>query len=113
MLDSLGIGVVLFDLDGKVKFANPEANDILGLSTDEIERRGNDTIKWHVVDESGEPVPQDETAFVEVLRTLQPVNRIIGLKQDNGILWLRLVGYPYYDYDNKLTGIVMAFLRRI
>lgn len=113
MLDSLGIGVVLFDLDGKVQFANPEANDILGLPTDEIERRGNDTNKWQVVDESGLPVPQEQTVFVEVLKTLQPVNRVIGLKQDSDILWLRLVGYPYYDYDNKLTGIVMAFLRRI
>lgn len=113
MMESLDIGVVIFNLDGKVKFANAEAVNILGVSQDDIQQRGNNAASWHVVDSDGNSTPQDKTAFSEVLATGETVNKVIGLQKEDGILWLRLVAYPYYDYDGKFTGIVMAFLKHI
>ena len=104
------VGITLVDIDGSIRFANLSAEKILGLTKSEITRRVYNDPRWHIIDESGEPFPEDKLPFSIVMNTGAAVYNV-----RHGIEWpdgrrviLSINAAPLKDDSNKVIGMVAA-----
>lgn len=66
-------GIVVVDRKGQITYANARAEQVLGLTRDEITQRSYDAPAWHHTDYDGKPWPPGEQPFVRVMTTGRPV----------------------------------------
>lgn len=70
-------GVVYQDPAGIITGANPAAEEILGLSLDQMQGRTSLDPRWKAIREDGSPFPGDQHPAMEALRTGRPVQGVI------------------------------------
>ena len=104
------IGITLVDSDGSIRFANLSAEKILGLTKDEITGRVYNDPRWHIVDESGGPFPEDKLPFFRVMKTGAAVHNVRhGIKWPGGrSVILSINAAPLKDDSDKVIGMVAA-----
>ncbi len=69
----LTVGVVLQSSDGSIRDANPAAEQILGLSVDQMQGRTSMDPRWRAVHEDLSEFPGEEHPAMRVIATGQPV----------------------------------------
>ncbi|MEZ4386966.1 MAG: chemotaxis protein CheB [Candidatus Krumholzibacteriia bacterium] len=74
LFETLNEGVVYQDADGRITDANQAAQDILGLSLDELTGRTSLHPDWCALRPDGRPYPGDQHPAMRTLRTGQPIN---------------------------------------
>ncbi|MCG2749298.1 MAG: response regulator [Desulfobulbaceae bacterium] len=67
------IGIMTVDVNGQITFANTQAINILGLTKDEITQRTYNAPDWRITDFAGDPFPDQELPFRQVVATRQSV----------------------------------------
>jgi len=104
------VGITLLDSDGSIRFANLTAEKILGLTKDEITGRVYNDPKWHIVDETGKPFPEEKLPFSIVMNTGSAVHNVRhGIKWPDGrSIILSINAAPLKDDSDKVTGMVAA-----
>jgi two-component system CheB/CheR fusion protein len=86
-------GAVVQDSTGRIILANPAAEDILSLGTQELARRDADSPEWKAIKEDGTPFPGEEFPGMVCLRTGKDVDRVMmGLwdKKSEDHRWIRV-----------------------
>lgn len=106
-LVALAEGVAVYDRHGTLIAANPAAERILGLSTDEFRARLVDAADWRIIRANGAPLPPHEWPSVVTLSTGIPQrDALMGVFKPNGQLtWLQVNVEPIRD---PLTGTAQA-----
>jgi diguanylate cyclase (GGDEF)-like protein/PAS domain S-box-containing protein len=106
-LVALAEGVAVYDRHGTLIAANPAAERILGLSSDELRARSVDAEDWRIVRGDGSPFPSHEWPSVVTLSTGIPQrDALMGVFKPNGQLtWLQVNAEPIRD---PLTGTSQA-----
>lgn len=66
VMETSPAGIVAFDRDGKITFANARGASVLGATPDETRRRFNNSDEWKVTTFDGQPLPDDQRPFVQV-----------------------------------------------
>lgn len=102
------VGIVFVDSTGQITFANPVAEKILGLSKDEITRRCYNAPEWQITDAEGNPFPDDDLPFQQVMRTRQPVKDVrhaIRWPSGRRVL-LSINAAPLLDSEGQAEGMV-------
>jgi PAS domain S-box-containing protein len=81
LFEKMPVGVIYEDSTGQILDANPAAQQILGLSLDQLQGKTPIDPKWHLIHMDGSPFPPRDTLPSTVsLRTGLPIsNEIIGL----------------------------------
>jgi len=104
------VGITLVDSDGSIRFANLSAEKILGLTKDAITGRAYNDPRWHIVDESGGPFPEDKLPFFRVMNTGAAVYNVRhGIKWPDGrSVILSINAAPLKDDSDKVIGMVAA-----
>ena len=111
LFDSLTMGVVFQDTDGRILAANPAAQQILGLTLDQM--RGVTSIdpRWSAVHEDGSAFPgQDHPAMV-ALRTQEPVlDVVMGVfnPRIESQTWINIRAFPITN-DENVGGVYALF----
>jgi two-component system cell cycle sensor histidine kinase/response regulator CckA len=72
IIDTSPIGIVAYDNQGEITFANTEAERVLGLTRDEARHRYN-VPGWPITDYEGRRFPVEELPFQRVKATGRPV----------------------------------------
>jgi PAS domain S-box-containing protein len=106
---SLGEGVIVIDAEGRLTFMNPEAERLLGWTSEElVGKELHEEIHHQRPD--GTSYPLDECASSEVLRTgvRQMVARDAYLRKDGSFLPISYVTAPVREGD-KVVAAVIAF----
>ena len=62
------MGIIVVNRSGRIVFANPAAERLLGLAADEIVQRAFNAAAWHITDHDGRPIPDDQLPFQQVMR---------------------------------------------
>ncbi|RLM97191.1 PAS domain S-box protein [Haloarcula sp. Atlit-7R] len=100
--------VVQLDRDGQFVFANQRAVDVLGLSQSAVKDRAYNDPKWDIRDLDGNPIPDAELPFRQVLETGQPL-----ADARHTIHWpdgtekvLSVNGAPLFDGDGAVESVV-------
>jgi len=66
-------GITVVDRDGRITFANAQAERVLGLHRSEITGLDYNAPEWRITDYDGNPFPEEQLPFNRVMNTQQPV----------------------------------------
>ncbi len=98
--------ITVLNTDGQIVRANARAEEVLGLSPSSIEGRSYDDPLWEHETLEGEPLPNEEQPFVQVMTSEAPVKDV-----QHAITWpdgrrriLSIDGAPLRDEDDTITG---------
>ena len=67
------VGILRFDRDGRIAFANAQAERVLGMTRRQDGGPGYEVPEWRATGEEGEPIPRGTLPFDRVKQTRQPV----------------------------------------
>lgn len=96
LVDSLDVGVVLQDTEGRALASNPSARRILGLTEEQLAGIAPIDPRWALLHEDGWPLPPDERPSRIALRTRRPcVDALVGVKlPDASVTWVSVTARP-------------------
>ena len=109
IIDTSPIGIVAYDHQGKITFANAEAERILGLTRDEA-RHGYNAPDWPVTDYEGRPFPNEELPFRQVQATGRPVYDVrYAIENANGErVYLSINAAPALSESGEWDGMIAS-----
>jgi PAS domain S-box-containing protein len=109
LITALSEGVVLQTRDGTIQASNPAAEQILGLTTEQIDKVFSER-RWQTIHEDGSPFPEEDYPVTITLRTGQPLKNIVmGVcKPDGDLRWLSINSQPLVRPDESQPYAVVA-----
>lgn len=111
-VNALGEGIVLQGTDGGIAFCNARAEEMLGLTADQMAGRSSLDPRWRTIREDGSPFPGEEHPAMETLRTGQAQHNVVmGVyKPDGTLTWILVNTEPIqYTSTNAVSGVVSSF----
>ncbi|HEY4491011.1 MAG TPA: PAS domain-containing protein, partial [Acidobacteriota bacterium] len=109
-METSPIGITVVDADGKITFANSRAEEILGLSKDDIQQREYNAPSWRITDFDGKPFPDEQLPFRRVATTKKPaidVQHAIEWPDGRRIL-LSINAAPLFSNNGEFDGMVAS-----
>jgi PAS domain S-box-containing protein len=103
-------GITVVDRKGQIVFANKRAEDIFCLTKNDITQRGYSDFKWHITDFDGNPFPEEQLPFTQVMTTGNPVYGVrhaIELS-DGRRMFLSINGAPIHDEAGNISEVVLT-----
>jgi diguanylate cyclase (GGDEF)-like protein/PAS domain S-box-containing protein len=112
VLTAMTSGLTVLDSNGTIRFANPAALAMFGLTPDEMSGLSNrDDRRWQAVHEDGSPWPGDAHPSAVALRTGEPQrDQVMGTPHPKrGMVWFVINAVPMRDAAGTMTGVVCSF----
>ena len=103
-------GILVVNADGVIRASNSAAEQIFGLSGDEIVGRSALDPRWDVIHEDGSPFPADTRPIMSSLRTGQPCSNVVmGIhKPDGALRWISVNSQPLPQDGAPMPRAVVA-----
>jgi PAS domain S-box-containing protein len=103
VFDAMSEGVVVQTLDGPIVDANAAAEQILGLTRDQLLGKTSMDPGWHAVHEDGTPFPGSEHPAILTLKTGCVVrNQIMGVHvPGKGMRWISINSNPIFGEGSE------------
>jgi PAS domain S-box-containing protein len=110
LVSALAEGIVLQAADGTIQACNQSAEQILGLSMDQLAGRSSMDPRWRAIREDGSPFPGEEHPAMVSLRTGKPQHQVImGIqKPDQTLTWISINSQPIYRPGEPQPYAVVA-----
>ncbi len=104
------IGMVLHLADGTIQACNACAEEILGLTAEQIQECTPVNYPWQTVHEDGSPFPGETHPAMVALETGQPcLNVVMGFYQPSGdLIWLNINCHPLFQVNTVTPYAVVA-----
>ncbi len=111
IMDTSPVGIATVDVDGAITYANKRAEEILGLSRDDITNRAYNAPAWKSTTLDGRPLPDEEQPFMVVKRRNAPAYGIRhAIEWPNGRrVILSVNGSPILGPNGEFRGMVATF----
>ncbi|MCX5741511.1 MAG: ATP-binding protein [Proteobacteria bacterium] len=104
------IGVILHEPSGAIQYANPAAEELLGLTLAQVYGRGALDPRWGLVGLDGGPLTPDELPFEVAARIGTPCTRLLGVRHASGVqVWLQVSADPIGASVSGRTAVVTTF----
>ncbi|WP_294291933.1 PAS domain-containing protein [uncultured Chryseobacterium sp.] len=112
ILETMAEGVGVIDATGQLVYANPMAQQILGLSESKIKERTYDDPKWQNLRLDGTLLPSEEHPMSIMMATQKPVyDHEVGVKApERDIMYISINAAPLFDDEGNLTGGIGTFM---
>jgi PAS domain S-box-containing protein len=96
LFDTFPIGISITDKKGKLIETNKVSEQMLGLSSDEHNKRTVDGPEWKIIRPDGTPLPADEYASVRALKENRKIENVeMGIVKDGGeVTWISVTAVP-------------------
>ena len=104
LFETMVQGVVFQSQSGEVVLANPAAERLLGLTSDQMQGRTSMDPRWRTIHEDGSELPGQEHPAMIALRTGQEVrNVVMGVfnPQVNDYRWINVHAVPQFKNDEQ------------
>jgi PAS domain S-box-containing protein len=110
IMETSPIGITTVDRNGMITFANSQAVAILGLALDIVTRRTYNAPEWHITDFSGNPIPDGQLPFQQVMKTQKPVFDVQHaiVWPDGQQMFLSVNGSPLFDETGQIESVVFT-----
>lgn len=102
------VGISIVNPQGRIVYANSQAEHLLGLARDVIISRTYNSPEWRITDYKGGPFPEDQLPFARVMREGKPVFHI-----QHAIEWpsgrrvlLDVNCAPIFDRDGQIVEVI-------
>ncbi|MCF7915142.1 MAG: sensor domain-containing diguanylate cyclase [Spirochaetaceae bacterium] len=106
-------GIVIYNRNGKIVTYNRSAEQILGLTRDQLLGRTSTDPRWRAVHQDGSPYPVEEHPAIITLQSGEPQHGVIlGVhKPDGGLAWISVNSQPVISAeDPHPTAVVATFV---
>jgi PAS domain S-box-containing protein len=112
ILETMAEGVGIIDTSGQLVYANPMAQQILGLTLSEIQDRTYDDPQWHNTRLDGSPLPHDEHPMSIMMATRRHLYDVeIGVHPpDRDPSYISINAAPIFDEEGNLRGGIGTFM---
>jgi PAS domain S-box-containing protein/putative nucleotidyltransferase with HDIG domain len=113
LIKNLPVGVIVHDPDTRVVLCNPEASELLGISSDLILGKDTSDPDWHFVREDGTRMTVDEFPANQVIATRHVMkNVVMGIAWGRGgeYKWVLVNAYPEFGSGEQLSQVVVMFM---
>lgn len=112
LLANLTVGVVVHGTDTVIRFSNPMAGELLGLTEDQMRGKSAMDPRWCFLRDDASPMPLEDYPVNRVLGSgaiLQ--NQVVGVCRPDRTepVWLLCNGFPARDEQGALAQIVITF----
>lgn len=110
IIETSPAGVIVVNNDMKITFANARAEQLLGLKSKDKNRHVYKMPKWFYTDYQGNPVPDEELVYKQVISTgRQVLDAAQAIQWPNGTRTLLSInGAPLYDRSGAIEGAVLS-----
>ncbi len=100
--------ITVLDLAGKIIYANPQAEQVLGISRDTMHGRNYNDPGWTITDLNGNPFPDEDLPFTRVLESAKPVRdvRHAVRRPDGQTIFLSINASPFFNEEGKIEMVV-------
>ena len=104
------IGMVLHLADGTLRACNTRAEEILGLTAEQIRKWTSVNCPWQAVHEDGSPFLGELHPAMVSLQTGQPcLNIVMGFYQPSGnLVWLNINSHPLFQPNTSIPYAVVT-----
>ncbi|MCG9879204.1 MAG: PAS domain S-box protein [Bacteroidia bacterium] len=113
VIERIDFGIVYQNINGLIEYANQSAQDILGLTFEQLTGRDSMHPEWKSVHPDGSEFPGNEHPAMQTLATGKPVsNKVMGIYHPNkqDYVWILVNSYPVLDGSNeKINGVFTSF----
>lgn len=112
MIAALHEGAVLQESDGTIVTFNHQAEELLGLSPEQLQGKKPIDANWYALNADGTRYDGTENPTLRTLQTGKPLeNFIIGVhKPDNTVSWISINSQPITNRgDSKPSAVVSSF----
>lgn len=112
ILETMAEGVGVTDATGQLIYANPMAQQILGLTESSIKDRTYDDPKWQNLRIDGSPLPSEEHPMSIMFATGKPVfDHEIGVQPpDRERFYISINAAPIFDSEGIISGGIGTFM---
>jgi len=110
IMETSPVCITMVNSEGQITFANPGAEEVLGLSPDEVTGRSDNSPEWRITDYDGKPFPEAQMPFRRVMDTGMPVydGRHAIEWPDGRRVSLSINGAPLFDNVGQIEGAIFA-----
>jgi len=113
LFENMTQGVVIYDQDGKIISANPAAENILGLTVDQMQERSLTDFYKRVIHEDGTDFPEETHPSQVALRIRKAIHNVVmgvlSPKTDR-LIWLNITAVPQFKPgDNRPFQVFITF----
>ena len=112
LVAALSEGVVWQAKDGAIKASNAAAEEILGLTADQMMGRTSIDPRWYAIHEDGSPFPGETHPAMVTLRTGEPQHNVVmGVHNPNDQWrWISINTHPLIlPYEREPYAVVASF----
>lgn len=111
ILESIPIGVQIVDGEGLNVYANRRAQEILGLSFDEITRRYSHSSEWNLTDMDGNPLAAEDRVFARVKESRQALygQKLMVQRPDEHWIAISVNAQPLFDSSPRFSGLAAVY----
>ncbi len=112
ILETMAEGVGVIDANGQMVYANPMAQQILGLQESEIKKRTYHDSQWQNLRLDGTALPPEEHPMAIMMRSGKPVyDHEIAVQPPQGKrIYFSINAAPMFDQSGELTGGIGTFM---
>ncbi|RKL66091.1 hypothetical protein CR203_17525 [Salipaludibacillus neizhouensis] len=112
ILETMPNGVLMFDLQGNISYANKMAEEILEINRAEIVSRKMDTPEWKLRTVEGKAIPREELPFSIVMKTKEPVKDFVhAIESGSGTRKvLSINNSPLFDHTGTMTAVLCSLV---
>jgi len=110
IMETSPVCITMVNREGQITFANPGAEEVLGLSPDEVTGRTYNSPEWRITDFDGKPFPEEQMPFRRVMDTGLPVYDVRHAIEwpDGRRVLLSINGAPLFDNVGQIEGVICA-----
>jgi PAS domain S-box-containing protein len=112
LFEGVRVGIVVYAPDGAMESGNPLAQELLGLTADQLQDKKAIDPRWKFLREDGSDMPLEEYPVSQVIESQNYLeSQIVGIYRPGSgdIAWVLVSAWPEFDHDNHLTRIVVNF----
>jgi diguanylate cyclase (GGDEF)-like protein/PAS domain S-box-containing protein len=112
VISALHEGVIVYATTGEIVSANPRAEELLGLSEEQLRGRTPLDPRWRSIREDGSPWDPEELPTTRALRTGEAqIGEVLGVHTPTGeVRWVQANATPLLGDCGELTGVVTSFV---
>jgi PAS domain S-box-containing protein len=116
LVESLNLGIICQDQEYKIIYSNQAAEQILGLSKEQVYGLTSFDVRWKTIYEDGSDFPADDHPIVQALTKgilVKDVIMGIFIPKINDYKWIKVSGIPIFDEKSKLPFQAIAIFEDI
>jgi PAS domain S-box-containing protein len=110
IIDALPVGMVLLDREGRLLMQNKGAKEMSKLSSEQEESRTDSSPEWETTDWDGNPMPLEETPFMQAISTGRPATgiRLSALTGHGERIYVSESAAPMFNEDGEIESILLT-----